>query len=248
MKNVYLLILFALLNNFCHCQYKCYVCDGDESSCGDGGERKCQYDDSYTDPNFIYFCKYYPELGGNCIRDNSFLYVAYQNCMSVSNRFNKCTEGLCAYFHTEYQLCLSINDKCQLKKCEEVSDNCDKLKYCVQYNNSCKVNDCRGFITQEDCKNIESPELHYCRWVDNNCIEIPKCGGDNNDISKCSDYATSGDDYICFSDGEKCAESNSCENVKVTNIEGNQLLDLCSKYPHCEPGNNNDCINKCNII
>ncbi|MBR1611323.1 MAG: hypothetical protein IJ672_07580 [Methanobrevibacter sp.] len=47
---------------------------------------------------------------------------------------------------------------------------------------------------------------------------------------------------------KKCAESNSCENVKVTNIEGNQLLDLCSKYPHCEPGNNNDCINKCNNI
>ena len=72
MKNFYLLILFALLNNFCHCQYKCYVCDGDESSCGDGGERKCQYDDSYTDRNFIYFCKYYPELGGTASETTVF--------------------------------------------------------------------------------------------------------------------------------------------------------------------------------
>ena len=130
--------------------------------------------------------------------------------MSMSERFNICTKELCAYFHTKYQLCLSINNKCQLKKCEELSGDCNKLNYCIQYGNSCKVNDCRGFITQEDCKNIESPEFHNCRWVDNTCIEILKCGGDNNDLSKCSYYTTSGDDYICYSDGEKCAESNSC--------------------------------------
>ena len=60
---------------------------------------------------------------------------------------------------------------------------------------------------------------------------------------------TSGKDYICFSDGEKCVESNSCENVKVTNITSeDELSSICSKFSHCSPGNNHDCTNNCNNI
>ena len=41
----------------------------------------------------------------------------------------------------------------------------------------------------------------------------------------------------CFSDGEKCVESNSCENVKVTStISKEELSSICSKFSHCSPG------------
>ena len=59
----------------------------------------------------------------------------------------------------------------------------------------------------------------------------------------------SGDNYIYFSDGERCVELNSCENVKLNNaISKEELSSICSKFSHCSPGNNNDCINNCNNI
>ena len=63
------------------------------------------------------------------------------------------------------------------------------------------------------------------KWENDKCIENPNCGVNNYDLSKCSDYITSGNDFICYSDGEKCTEANSCETVQVTN-EGD-LFSIC---------------------
>ena len=130
MKNVYLLILFALLNNFCHCQYPCTACSGDPIACGYASSKgRCQYGNDYRDPNYIHLCSYM-EINKNCYSSIT-LWIPSENCMSISNRFNICTKELCAYYNTKYQLCLSINNKCQLKKCEELSGDCNKLNYCV---------------------------------------------------------------------------------------------------------------------
>ena len=119
-----------------------------------------------------------------------------------------------------------------------------KLQYCKISGGSCKITDCRGISKQEDCTNVNSKVL--CKWENDKCIENPKCGVNNYDLSKWSHYITSGNDFICYSDGEKCTEANSCETVQVTK-EGD-LFSICLQFPYCEPGDNNGCINKCNDI
>jgi len=52
--------------------------------------------------------------------------------------------------------------------------------------------------------------------------------------------------FCIFLNGEKCAEANSCETVQVKNER--ELETICRQFPHCEPGNNNNCKNKCNDI
>ena len=132
------------------------------------------------------------------------------------------------------------------------------LIFCIFLNNfcpseedcgeSCKITDCRGISKQEDCTNVELDDNSkvLCKWENDKCIENPNCGVNNYDLSKCSHYITSGINFICYSDGEKCAEANSCETVQVKN-EG-ELYTICLEFPHCEPGNNSNCINKCNDI
>ena len=144
--------------------------------------------------------------------------------------------------------CYNQNGTCHMRKCEELTDNCASLPYCGSYENVCKINDCQGFNNEQNCTIITLDENNklFCKWENNNCKTITNC---TEGSTECSLLPTSGEDYICFSDGEKCVESNSCENVKVINITSkDELSSICSNFSHCLPGNNNDCTNACNNI
>ena len=216
MKNFYLLIFCVLLNSL-WCQMDgvtdCRICSLND--CGNSG---CEYEIVIS--KFIQFCGFDESFGG-CIGQVGFD-IANYDCININEKINTKTNTVCSLFSNRERLCVLNNTKCEYKKCEELSENCNRLNYCIFFESekSCKVNDCRGFITEDDCKNIilEDKSELICKWENNKCIEIPKCGGNENDISECSNYITSGDDYICYSDGEKCREANSCESVQVTNI------------------------------
>jgi len=165
------------------------------------------------------------------IGNPSFLhYIDTDSCKYISNN------------------CYYKNDNCHLRKCEELTDNCTTLPYCGFFENICKINDCQGFNNETNCTiiNLDENNKLFCKWENNSCKNITNC---IEGSTECSLLPTSGNDYICFSDGEKCVESNSCENVKVTNITSEDELSLiCSKFSHCSPGNNHDCTNNCNNI
>ena len=247
MKNFYLLIFCVLLNSlWCQMDGGTNCRDCNLNDCGNPG---CEYEIVIS--KFIMFCSFVESLNG-CNGQVGFDIENY-DCMGVNEKINTKTNTVCSLFSNRERLCVLNNTKCEYKKCEELSENCNRLNYCIFFESekSCKVNDCRGFITEDDCKNItlEDKSELICKWENNKCIEIPKCGGNENNISECSNYITSGDDYICYSDGEKCREANSCESVQVTNISIEELANLCSKFPHCQPGKNNTCIiNKCDNI
>ena len=233
-KNIYLLIFCVLLT------YYCYLC----KTCSEFSDDEC---DNYAahDENGFYKC-WRKNLDGCTIMETYNL-----GCENAKESFDNLVirdDGLCERLNTSLGKCVFSDGGCYLKTCEELTNECESLLYCGTYGDSCKINDCQGFQTEEHCTNktLDTDHELLCKWEDNKCINIPKC---TDGINECSSLVTSGDDYICFSDGEKCVESNSCENVIVTEtISEEELTSICSKFPHCSAGKNNDCINNCNQI
>ena len=233
-KNIYLLIFCVLLT------YYCYLC----RPCSEFSDDEC---DNYAahDENGFYKC-WRKNLDGCTIMETYNL-----GCENAKESFDNLVirdDGLCERLNTSLGKCVFSDGGCYLKTCEELTNECESLLYCGTYGDSCKINDCQGFQIEEHCtiKTLDTNHKLFCKWEDNKCINIPKC---TDGINECSSLVTSGDDYICFSDGEKCVESNSCENVIVTEtISEEELTSICSKFPHCSAGNNNDCINNCNQI
>ena len=231
-KNIYLLIFCVLLT------YYCYLC----RPCSEFSPSDCGKYAAYEE-NRLYKCQ--KGKGGQCIRSGYF----NPGCADVKKTFGSIVimdDGLCERLNTSLGKCFFSDGGCYFKTCEEFTNECESLSYCGTYGDSCKINDCRGFKTEENCtiKTLDTNHKLFCKWKNNKCIDM-KC---TDGINECSSLATSGNDYICFSDGEKCVESNSCENVKVNTISKEELTSICSKFPHCSAGNNNDCINNCNQI
>ena len=143
---------------------------------------------------------------------------------------------------------MNDNIGCEIKYCASLAENCNQLEFCELDGGSCKVNDCRGFYTKNDCTSITLKGNQIkCTWENNSCKGF--CTNFNADPTKCSEYLTSGNDYKCFKAGGKCVEANSCEAIKVPEATSeDELSSICSNYPHCTPGNNHDCINSCNAI
>ena len=233
-KNIYLLIFCVLLTYYC---FLCLPCSGFSLEvCGDYAAH---------DENGFYKCMGFSE--GCQVWENINL-----GCESAKESFGSTEimdDGLCERLNTSLGKCVFSNGGCYVKTCEQLTNTneCESLLYCGTYGDSCKINDCQGFQIEEHCtiKTLDTNHKLFCKWEDNKCINIPKC---TDGINECSSLVTSGDDYICFSDGEKCVESNSCENVKVNTISEEELTSICSKFPHCSAGKNFDCINNCNQI
>ena len=237
MKNYQMLIFCLLLNNL--------YCFWDESDCGscnksECGNPGCEYQISLvTEAVTCWWDGEQSHLDASKTFDSPY-------CIGINNEFEIIKDKICSHYSNNTGLCVSNGTKCEYKKCEELFDNCTTLNHCVKSGNSCKVNNCQGYITLEDCKNIFlNNSIHFCEWENNRCVEIyPKCGENNNDKSYCVYYNTSEANYICYSDGEKCAEANSCETVRVKNITEEELSNLCSKFPHCQPGKKKYLYNK----
>ena len=200
-KNIYLLIFCVLLT------YYCYLC----LPCSEFSDDEC-LNYAAHDENGFYECWVF--------LDGCKIYRTYPNlgCENAKESFDSIVirdDGLCERLNTSLGKCVFSNGGCYFKTCEELTKECESLLYCGTYGDSCKINDCQGFQTEEHCTNktLDTDHKLFCKWEDNKCINIPKC---TDGINKCSSLVTSGDDYICFSNGEKCVESNSCENVIVT--------------------------------
>ena len=161
---------------------------------------------------------------------------------SVGNLFKIVNNGFCEKINSN---CYYINSGCKLIKCEELENK--SFQYCGSYEGLCKINDFKGFNTEANCtiKTFDQNNELFCNWENENCTKMLEAEGLNEMIL----LGPSGDNYIYFSDGERCVELNSCENVKLNNtISKEELSSICSKFSHCSPGNNNDCINNCNNI
>ena len=248
MKTFYLLLIFSVFLKNCQCK----DCDYGTGS-GGCGNNEFLYD-IYNNGKFC-LCKVQygmMPMFDQCIADP----CTYTNCKDVwsylgKNKLEK-NQYACPKLDTQQYLCVFKNDNvgCEAKYCASLNKDCNKLDYCVLDGGSCKVNDCRGFYTLNDCTSItlNGNEIK-CKWENNSCKELLFCTNISADPSKCSEYATSGNDYKCFTAGGKCVEANSCETIKVPETTSeDELSSICSNYPHCTPGNNYDCINSCNTI
>ena len=245
-KSAYLLCFCFLLSNYC---YLCWgYCQND-----DGNEVLCSNFIHY-DVDSIFLCKFKVEDYGGYSKSTSCQKIDGAKyglgCEAVNSAFigkNISDNGLCESIKSDSGKKCSYSDGvCELKTCEQLTKGCDDLQYCGTYEGQCKINDCRGLTTEADCqiKVLDANNTLFCKWESNNC-RLMMC---NEGSSDCLFLVPSGEDYKCFSDGEKCVESNSCENVEVKNADADVLSSICSLFPHCSPGNNNDCTNNCNKI
>ena len=247
-KSAYLLCFCFLLSNYCYlCEYDCQEDDEDQESC-----LSVIHYDVYG--NF-YLCRYEGEVNDYGEYETAFCLKKDEesesglDCGVVNEAFSGkriADNGLCESIRSDQGKKCSYSDgACVLKTCEQLTKDCDSLQYCGTYEGKCKINDCRGLTHQLDCQNnvLDADNKLFCKWEINNCRKI-KC---NERSSDCLFLEPSGgEDYKCFSDGEKCVEANSCENVEVKNDD--VLSSICSQFPHCSPGKNNDCTNNCNKI
>ena len=245
-SKTYLLVFSILLTYY---SYLCDIC----------GEIYYSHDCGVTagyDELGIYSCTFENrEEGVQCLR--SLVKGNISSCESAVDEIIDILQPSSLDFNFDSGSCEKINNncyydendrKCHLRKCEELKDNCTSLQYCGFYENTCKINDCQGINNEKNCKiiTLDKNNKLFCKWENNICKTITNC---TEGSTECSLLPTSGEDYICFSDGEKCVESNSCENVKVININSkDELSSICSNFSHCLPGNNYDCTNACNNI
>ena len=158
MKNVYLLIFCIFLNNYFFFVRCCTTCV--ENDCG--VTEGCEYTHDEKVSSEFYQCKF---NDGKCI-NNTVNFDDY-TCSSIGDKFSYLDEYMCSHYSGRYQLCvLTDNKKCQLKKCEEFSSNCQKLNYCRLKNRICKVNYCPGFITADECKDLDISKNYkiFCKW------------------------------------------------------------------------------------
>ena len=242
-KNAYLLIFCISLNYYC---YLCYAsCSSYQAS-----DPPCETYAAY-DIYGYHVCRILSNGKYNyCGQTDTFTITDCESAYSIINKKGRKIRdnGLCEGIPSDLGKCVYDNGKCVIKKCEELTNGCESFPNCGTYGDVCKINDCQGFSTEGDCKikTLDENNMLFCKWENNNCITISKC---SEGLNECSLLPTSGEEYICFSDGLKCVEAKSCEDVKVTNaISEKDLSLICSKFPHCSSGNNYDCINSCNNI
>ena len=247
MKAVYLLLIFSIFLKNCQC-----VCNFIPTNCG---FNEYQYD---IDDKNGQFCICYEEKA-------SF----FSYCKELSCTDNKCadiwnylnlgnypaTEYACPKLNTKQYRCVFKDDNsgCETKYCASLKENCDQLDYCVHDGDSCKVNDCRGFYTQNDCTSItlNDNNVIHCKWENDLCQCEPdgkngckreklKCL-DNSlyiyDKVTCENLDVSTEGYKCLNNGKECIEVNSCDSIKNTEYETNSenLKKLCDLFDNCEP-------------
>ena len=183
MKTFYLPLIFSVFLKNCRCKN----CNYSGSDCGNG---QFLYD--------IYKYPGYPDKFCSCQQETDFQMNSYcttgkcsadVNCENVwsflrNNNINK-NEYACPILDTEQYLCVykDQNVGCEAKYCSSLNKNdCKKLNYCVVDGDSCKVNDCRGFYTKNDCTSINlNGNVTYCIWEDNSCKERLFCTNINAD-------------------------------------------------------------------
>jgi len=243
MKTFYLLLIFSIFLKNCQCGT---FCNYEPEDCGNN---KFKFDINGHNGQFC-VCKLDDE--DNCV-DGNCDFISCENVWKyLINKGYEPNQYACDYLHTYQYNCVfkNDNDGCEAQYCESLNQGCSQLSYCVQDGNSCKVNDCEGFYTEKDCTYITSNGNKIkCKWERNSCKEREHCTNRKANPNMCSEYNTSGNDYKCFKAGNKCVEANSCETIKIpTNTPENEISSIFSNFPHCTPGNNNDCINSCNTI
>ena len=247
MKDIYLLIFSNLLNNY---YYLCEICE--YLPPGDCEGHIAVYDDAMEGDYFSY-CKF---NAGDCEASGRLL-LSKINCQNVVEKFSSdgwpIEDHVCPRLNSNKYFCAFVEgdvNTCKIKYCKDIKENCDKLDHCTLDGDTCIVTNCEGFYTENDCTFITSGDTKiYCLWENDSCKKKPNCTDDGTDISKCSVYLTSGDDYKCFSNGTKCVEANSCESVQLSaGVSNDVSTAACSSFPHCIPGEDNDCANKCNDI
>ena len=168
-------------------------------------ESHCTVTVGYDDDG-IYACIF--DTDGSCKRSS-----VKGNISSCESAFNEIKDKF--YFNriVDGSSCEKINNNCyydendknchlrKLRKCEELTNNCDSLQYCGFYENTCKINDCQGINNEKNCTiiTLDKNNTLFCKWENNTCKTITNC---TEGSTECSLLPTSGEDYICFSDGE----------------------------------------------
>ena len=134
-------------------------------------------------------------------------------------------------------------DSCNLAKSlsQATNDQCLQMEhsigtFCLKGQKGClEVVNCHELegssVEENTCKIIEVPEHQECVKGANGCeIKTKSCIGQTNEII-CDDLETSSNNNICYYDGKKCTEANSCNNVAETTINDNEKLkNICAKF------------------